>query len=474
MNKPNIIFINTDQQTWNTISAYGNPHLNTPHIDRIIHNGVSFMRSYCTDPVCSPARSSWATGMYSSETGVPFNGGSLHSDIPDLGQILRAHNYNAYHTGKWHVSGRDVRESFQCLFFGKRTIPAGGGEFYDPVTTRSVVDFLSRYEENKPFYLQIGYVNPHDICEYEHNHEQKNIPDPVEQGFLSSEELPPLPANFNYDERETVTQIVMRRGDNPLIHKRIMAAAANWSERHWRYLLWQLYRFVEKVDVEIGMVLNALEATPFKDNTLIIFSVDHGEAAGSHQMIQKCTLYEESIKVPLVVASLSDRFILDKDTRDEEHFVSGVDLLPTILDYAGLEIPEHVSGMSIRPLVEKQTTNWRKHAYVESNCWGRALISDRYKYITEYIPREDEFTIPGPAPERLGKEQLFDLQEDPAETRNIVDDPQNEDLLNEFRQTLFSIEGKLNRRPHCAKRSKQVINNWSKRILDYWKTQLSS
>jgi len=474
MNKPNIIFINTDQQTWNAISAYGNPHLNTPNIDRIIHNGVSFMSSYCTDPVCSPARASWATGMYSSETGVPFNGGSLHSDIPDLGQILRANNYNAYHTGKWHVSGRDVRESFQCLFFGKRAIPAGGAEFYDPVTTRSVVDFFSRYEEKKPFYLQIGYVNPHDVCEYEHNHEQKNIPDPVEQGFLAVKDLPPLPANFNYDERETVTQIVMRRGDDPLIHKHIMAAAANWSERHWRYLLWQLYRFVEKVDVEIGMVLNALEASPFKDNTLIIFSVDHGEAAGSHQMIQKFTLYEESIKVPLVVASLSDRFTLGKDTRDEEHFVSGVDLMPTILEYAGVEIPEHVSGMSIRPLAEKRSTDWRKYAYVESNCWGRALVSDRYKYITEYIPREDEFTIPGPAPERLGKEQLFDLQEDPAETRNIVDDPQYEDLLNEFRQTLFSIEGKLNRRPLCAKWSKQVINNWSKRILDYWKTHLSS
>ncbi|MDE0838556.1 MAG: sulfatase-like hydrolase/transferase, partial [Kiritimatiellae bacterium] len=143
MSKPNIIFLNTDQQTWNAISAYGNHCVDTPHIDRIIENGVSFMRSYCTDPVCAPARSSWATGVYSSETGVPFNGGCMHEDIPDLGQILNANGYNAYQTGKWHVDGRNVRNSFKCLFFGQRPIPAGGAEFYDPVTTRSVLDFLS-------------------------------------------------------------------------------------------------------------------------------------------------------------------------------------------------------------------------------------------------------------------------------------------------------------------------------------------
>ena len=86
--RPNILFINTDQHSWDAISAYGNPYLRTPNIDELHRNGTSFRRSFCTDPVCAAARSSWATGLYTSETGVPFNGGSLHPEIPDLGQLL--------------------------------------------------------------------------------------------------------------------------------------------------------------------------------------------------------------------------------------------------------------------------------------------------------------------------------------------------------------------------------------------------
>ena len=91
MNKrPNILFINTDQHSWDAISAYGNPYLRTPNVDELHRNGTSFRRSFCTDPVCAAARSSWTTGLYTSETGVPFNGGYLHPEIPDLGQCFNA------------------------------------------------------------------------------------------------------------------------------------------------------------------------------------------------------------------------------------------------------------------------------------------------------------------------------------------------------------------------------------------------
>ncbi len=467
---PNIIFLNTDQQTWDAISAYGNSYLKTPNIDRIVSNGKSFMRSYCTDPVCAPARASWATGMYSSETGVPFNGGNLYEDIPDIGQILNKNGYNAFHSGKWHVPGRDVRDSFKCLYFGKSKIGAGGAEFYDPATTRSVLDFLSKYKEDKPFYLQVGLVNPHDVCEYEHNHESKKIPGPLEQGFLKESDLPPLPENFIYDKKETVVQKVMRRGKNPIIHKAIMNAADNWTEEQWRFLCWHLYRFTEKVDIEIGMILNALEASPFKENSLIIFSIDHGESAGRHKMIQKFTLYQESIKVPFVVASLSDKFNLEKNSRDEKHLISAVDFLPTVLDYAGIDVPDYCHGRSIRPLIENKETDWRDFVYLESNCWGRALVTDRYKYVTEYIPQDGEITIPGPDAKRLGLEQLFDLKTDPNETKNLVDDKSYIDLLADFREKLLKQEKELNRRALIGESGKNVMLQWGQRIIDYWQS----
>ena len=310
--RPNIIFLHTDQHTWDAVSAYGNRFLATPNIDRLHRNGVSFMRAYCTDPVCAPARTSWMTGRYSSETGVPFNGGVLHDDIPDLGQHLNGHGFPAFHSGKWHVTGRDVSDSFRTLYFGRRHIGAGGGEYYDGAITRSVVQFLTERNSREPFFLQIGMVNPHDICEYGHNFEEKLIPDPVAQGILSADELPPLPANFHYDEPETMTHRVVRRDDDCLIHWPILRRTRQWSELQWRYLAWNLYRFVEKVDAEIGVVLAALEATGHADDTLILFTADHGEAAGQHQMFQKFTLYEESARVPFIAACLGAGVALPK------------------------------------------------------------------------------------------------------------------------------------------------------------------
>ena len=470
MDRPNICFINTDQQTWDAISAYGNPWLHTPNIDRLAEQGHNFMRAYSTDPVCAPARSSWATGLFSSETGVPFNGGHMHADIPDLGQLLRAGGYRACHAGKWHVEGRDVRESFETLSFGKRAIGAGGAEFYDPVTTRAALDFLAHQDGSRPFFLQIGLVNPHDVCECGHAHVYTAIPDPVALGLLDADDLPPLPKSFRYDKCETVVQQVMRRGEDPIIHAPIMRAAASWDECRWRTLAWQLYRFVEQVDAEIGLILDALAASPVADGTLIIFSVDHGEAAGRHAMIQKFTLYEESIRTPFIVAELGSRFGIRKGRRDHEHLISGVDLLPTVLDYAGIKPPIHCRGRSLRPLVEGRDVDWREQAYVEGNVWGRALVGRRWKYITEYRPRVGEVTPPGPEPSRLGREQLFDLDGDPEETCNLAGLPEHAGLLAARRAALLAQEARLHRRPLATDGARACMDDWGRRVLDGWRS----
>ncbi len=130
-------------------------------------------------------------------------------------------------------------------------------------------------------------------------------------------------------------------------------------------------------------------------NTLILFSVDHGEAHGRHRTFQKFALYEESIKVPMVIASLGDALGIPKGVTDDDHFISGVDLLPTILDFAAAEIPAAVSGRSLRPLTKGENpTDWPSFAYVESNYWGRAIITGRYKYVTEYRPADTDTHVP--------------------------------------------------------------------------------
>ncbi len=472
--RPNILFINTDQHSWDAISAYGNPFLRTPNIDELHRNGTSFRRSFCTDPVCAAARSSWATGLYTSETGVPFNGGYLHPEIPDLGQLLNTGGYKAFHCGKWHVPGRNVRESFQTLYYGQQDIGAGGAAYYDSASTHAVADFLTNYDGDDPFYLQIGYVDPHDVCEYLHNHEEKHIPNPLEQGIVSEDDLPPLPENFDYDERETALHRVCRRVDDALIHAAILKGIRGWDELHWRYLRWNYYRFIEKVDAEIGRVLALLRETSRHHNTLIIFSADHGEACGSHQMFQKFTLYEESVRVPFIVACLGEEIPVEKDRFDETHFVSGVDLFPTVCDYAGIDVPEEVQGLSVRPLAEGKDVPWRDYAYIESNYWGRAIVTERYKYVTEYKPTSnsnsgvEDFHPPGPDAEQLGLAQLFDRHDDPGETENLAQDTTYGEVIETCQEKLFAQEARLHRRQIVHPSPKRVISNWGERLRTYW------
>ena len=467
--RPNILFINTDQHSWDAISAYGNPHLRTPNIDALHRNGTSFRLSYCTDPVCAAARSSWATGLYTSETGVPFNGGHLHPEIPDLGQMLSEGGYKAFHCGKWHVPGRNVRESFQTLYYGRRSIGAGGAAYYDSASTHAVADFLTNYDGAEPFYLQIGYVDPHDVCEYLHNHEEKRIPNPVEQGIVSEDVLPPLPENFDYDERETVLHRVCRRVDDALIHAAILKGVRDWDELQWRYLRWNYYRFIEKVDAEIGRVLALLRETSLYHNTLIIFSADHGEACGSHQMFQKFTLYEESVRVPFIVACLGAEIPIEKDRFDETHFVSGVDLFPTVCDYAGIDAPERLQGTSVRPLVEGRDVPWRDYAYIESNYWGRAIVTEQYKYVTEYRPKATEdFLPPGPDASRFGLAQLFDRHNDPGETQNLAEDATYGEVIKTYQDKLLSQEARLHRQEMVHPSPKRIISNWGDRLRSYW------
>ena len=470
MNKrPNILFINTDQHSWDAISAHGNPHLHTPNIDALCRNGTSFRQSYCTDPVCAAARSSWATGLYTSETGVPFNGGHLHPDIPDIGQVLSAGGYRPFHSGKWHVPGRNVRESFQALYYGQRNIGAGGAAYYDSATTHAVADFLTNYDGDEPFYLQIGYVDPHDVCEYLHNHEEKQIPNPVEQGIVSEDVLPPLPENFDYDERETVLHRVCRRVDDALIHAPILKAVRRWDELQWRYLIWNYYRFIEKVDAEIGRVLALLRETSLHHRTLIIFSADHGEACGSHQMFQKFTLYEESVRVPFIVACLGDGIPIEKNRSDDTRFISGVDVFPTVCDYAGVDAPELLQGVSVRPLVEGKDVPWRDSTYIESNYWGRAIVTEQYKYVTEYRPKTTEdFLPPGPDAEQFGLAQLFDRQNDPVETENLVSEAAHNETVKTHQDRLLAEESKLHRREIVHPNPKRVISNWGDRLRSYW------
>ena len=471
MNKrPNILFINTDQHSWDALSTHGNPYLRTPNIDALHRNGTSFRQSYCTDPVCAAARSSWATGLIYLRNGCPFPTVDIYTQkFPILVKCSArvAIKRSIVVSGMFRV-GMSV-ESFQTLYYGRRNIGAGGAAYYDSASTHAVADFLTNYDGDDPFYLQIGYVDPHDVCEYLHNHEEKRIPNPVEQGIVSEDVLPPLPENFDYDERETVLHRVCRRVDDALIHAAILKGVRDWDELQWRYLRWNYYRFIEKVDAEIGRVLALLRETSLHHSTIIIFSADHGEACGSHQMFQKFTLYEESVRVPFIVACLGDEISIEKDRFDDTHFVSGVDVFPTVCDYAGVDVPEGLQGTSVRPLADGRDVPWRDCAYIESNYWGRAVVTEQYKYVTEYRPKAvEDFLPPGPDAAQFGLAQLFDRHDDPGETRNLIEDAAYSEVVETCQDKLLAQEARLHRQEMVHPNPKRIISNWGDRLRSYW------
>lgn len=459
MRRPNLILLSIDEMIYNAMSFTGNPWVSTPNIDNLMKEGIYFQRAYTTNPVCSPARASWATGLYTSENGSNLNFCRMLDECPDIGQLMNKNGYYPAHAGKWHVEGRNVRDSFHCLYYGNDEIWAMGGEIFDCATTHAAISFLEEYQGEKPFYLQIGYINPHDICEYLHNYEFKDIPD--FDKWKWKEELPSLPQNFGILPDETAVMKAFRRSEDCLIHKDIYRAVNGWSEYEWRYYIWNYYRYVEKVDAEIGKIVNVLKQSRWRENTVVLFTADHGESLAEHSMFQKFTLYEESIRVPFAVIDFSGKYVAGKG-QVSDALISGVDVFGTLCDYAG--IATHSDAGSVRPLVENREEKHRESVYVENNYWGRALVTEKYKLIMDYIPDREraDYMPPEAKTHQVGDVQLFDLHADPFETENLAG--QKPEEVEYLLEKLREYESRLRtKRIHPS--AEQLIDRCQKRVL---------
>ncbi|KPL13182.1 hypothetical protein AMJ85_00170 [candidate division BRC1 bacterium SM23_51] len=380
MQKPNIVFVHVDQMHHKAISAYGCSYAHTPSLDKIVREGYSFMESYCTMPQCCPARASWFTGRMSKEHGVVVNGYPIDPQIPDLGQWLRKEGYETVYAGKWHVSGRSLADSFQVLHAG-----SGHGELGDSTVARSAVGYLRNRTAGKPFFLSVGFLNPHDCC-------FAAIRDggPGKYGFASKikDKLPPLPANFNYDYKNSGG-----------------ARVRNWSHQDWRYYIYSYYRMVEMVDAQVGRVYDAVRTGRYGDNTLFILSCDHGDGLGFHGNVSKGYLEEEASRVPTIVCWPGK---VKQDVQDTRHLVSGVDIAATICDYAGAApLPKTTIARSWRPLLEGKAVKWRDYVVCETSI-GRLSVSVRDARFKSII-YEDET-------------KLYDIRNDPLETKDLANE----------------------------------------------------
>jgi len=399
--KPNLLFLITDQQTVSALSCDGNPYVQTPNLDRLAARGVRFEKSYCTYPLCCPSRGSLFTSRTPHELGIYANADAevTTKNVPTMGEMFRAAGYQTAYAGKWHLEvtfpafkGKPM-PGFDVLPLAGRdpyTVDGdkeGRGLTVDPNTADAAIKFLHQ-PHAQPFLLVVSVLNPHDICEYpECEALRKLLPsDPAK--------LPPARPNL----RDV--------GKAPSAIQKTIAQRSDRTEQQWREYLWVYHRLVEIADGEAGRVLTALDQTGLSANTIVVFTSDHGEMMGSHGLVKKEKLYEEAAAVPLVVAPPGVKASVDR-----QHLVSGIDILPTLLDYAGIAAPDSLQGKSLRPLVEGKAVAWRDFVVSEVNGSGEARMvrTARYKYIV-YAQGED-------------REQLFDMEKDSGELRNLIADP---------------------------------------------------
>ena len=424
--RPNILILLTDQQSATMLSAAGNPWLRTPAMDSLAASGVRFEKAYCTNPLCVPSRFSFLTGRYPSAVGVRHNEEKPSDAVRSIaagamGHLFQRAGYTTVYGGKVHLPGpmADIRScGFDVLTGDQRDGLAD-----------ACVDFLRR-KHARPFLMVASFINPHDICYMairDHDPKTRNVPPPLDEALklppgVSEAEFfrshcPPLPANFEIPagEPEAVTWLMT-------VTPFRQHARDNWSKEQWRRHRWAYCRLTESVDAQIGRVLAAVRDAGLDGNTLVVLTSDHGDMDSAHRLEHKTVLYEESVRIPMIV-SWPGRTAASRI--DREHLVSnGLDLLPTLCDYAGIRTPRGLEGRSLRPLAEgRPPARWRKNLFIETAI-GYMVTDGRYKY--------SAFD-----PDKGGRREfLADLENDPGEMRNLAQDASRREVLTRLRAAM--------------------------------------
>lgn len=404
---PNLLWICSDQQTGNALGCV-NSFLSTPNLDDLVNRGVHFDRAYCTQPVCGPSRASMMTGRMPVETGVTRNGSGPEEFVDrSIGTLVRDAGYEAVHAGKWHLPS--YHEAAEANQYGFDVLC----NLNDEKVPGACARFFAEHDGERPFFMSAQLHNPHNIIEWGRN---QPLPWSGEISDVSTEECPPLPQNFPIPPFEPGPIEGYR--DTTRTHRG--AIATEWSDEVWRHYRHAYFRLVERVDDAVGEILDALTAHGLREETVIIFTSDHGEMNGAHKLNQKYTLYDESVRVPLII-----------DAPGEYHGIAnqlvstGLDLLPTFCDYAGANTPNDLIGRSLRPIIHGESPEWRDAVFAETHNYklnGRMVRTDRYKYTVYGLGRY--------------REQLFDMKQDPGEMVNLATDARHSDVLQFHRELL--------------------------------------
>ncbi|SFK73172.1 Arylsulfatase A [Paenibacillus sp. 1_12] len=417
--QPNVIVFFTDQQRWDTTGVHGNPLGLTPNFDQMARQGTHLEHAFTCQPVCGPARSCLQTGLYATSTGCYRNGIPLPQELPTLAGYFNDAGYDTGYIGKWHLAvTRDqpvpehlrggykywlaadalehTSDAYETLLYDNNNQPVKLPGYRVDALTDAAVRFIDD-RKDKPFFLFLSYLEPH------HQNHRDDYPAPdVYRDMYTSRWVPPD-----------------------------LAALGGTAHQH----LGGYYGMVKRLDEGLGRIRDALRSLHLTEDTIILFTSDHGSHFKTRNSEYKRSCHESSIRVPS--ALYGSQFTGGGSVRE---LVSLVDFVPTLLDAAGIEVPDHMQGRSVVPLLYNSRDNrpeWPAEVFVQisESQTGRAIRTQRWKYSVTSLIKGDP--VQTASSERYIEEFLYDLYADPYELSNLVGMDSHRKVADQLRETLI-------------------------------------
>ncbi|HEX2555711.1 MAG TPA: sulfatase-like hydrolase/transferase [Microvirga sp.] len=450
--RPNILWYCTDQQRWDTIRALGNPHVRTDCLDALCGSGVAFNRAYCQAPICTPSRSSFLTGRYPMAVQVHRNGAAYFPPNEVLvTKIFADQGYDCGLVGKLHLSSAQFYEKrpddgFRSFYWSNHPKPdMDKGHDYeqwlrhekkvDPIElyrsvngfcrpgvpedlhqttwcTERAISFITE-RRNCPWLFCINPFDPHPAFDppqaYWDRYDPASMPPPL---FKPSDlERQKKFRAIDAQAKEAVDPTQPARPEDPHIGDSLVHSAP--SEFNGQQIKAAYYAMIELIDKQLGRIIEVLRATGQLDNTIILFHSDHGEMLGDHGLVLKgCRFFEGLVHVPLIF-SWPERF---QTGLQSEALVELVDLAPTLLEAAGIDIPARMQGRSLLPILSGSAPLHSHKPHVVSQYWdGLALPDSDHSHASMFFDgRYKSVCYHG---HDLG--EIFDLVNDPGEFENL-------------------------------------------------------
>lgn len=434
--RPNVVVFFTDQQRWDSTGVHGNPLDLTPNFDRMAQRGTHLYNTFTCQPVCGPARASLQTGLYASATGCWRNAIALPPQYRTLAHYFNDAGYRTGYIGKWHLSDHMVvpaeqrggydywlgsncleftSEAYRTLVYDNDNKPVQLPGYRVDALTDAAIRYIDQ-RQNDPFYLFVSYIEPH----FQNRLDSYPAPDGYEQRYQSRWTPPDL-----------------------------MALSGSQHQHLGGY-----WGMIKRLDEALGRLLDTLKSLDILDNTIVLFTTDHGCHFKTRNSEYKRSCHDSSIRIP--TALCGPGFDSGGQVRQLANLV---DLPPTLLDAAGLPVPQQMHGRSVLPLLRRQYEGWPDDVFVQISeaQVGRAVRTQRWKY-SVYAP--DKNGGKDPESDVYVEEFLYDLEADPYELNNLIGLESHQEVTRVMRQRLLrhiaDVEGKQPRiDPAPARKSGQ-------------------